>query len=82
MMSKGFVVPEEMPSCCAECPFHTEYEEWSVEPGLYKKIARCIFAPEENEDPYRDILWMLDHKEEWCPLIPIEYNKIAKEKSE
>lgn len=75
--SKGFVVPEELPSCCAECPFHSPYELIMVKKGLYKKIARCLFAHEEIEDPYRDIIWMLDHKEEWCPLKSIEeYNKI------
>lgn len=78
---KGYVVPESLPRYCADCPFRSKYEELMVEPGLYKKISRCVFTPDEIEDPYRDIRWMCNHKEEWCPLIPIEYDKIAKEKS-
>lgn len=64
----SYVVPLEMPECCAECPFHAPYEELSVQTGLYKKISRCVIAPEEIEDPHRDIVWMCNNKEKWCPL--------------
>lgn len=78
---KGYVVPESIPRYCADCPFRSKYEELMVEPGLYKKISRCVFTPDEIEDPYRDIVWILDNKEEWCPLKTVEeYIKLKGEK--
>ena len=64
----AYIVPTEIPKCCAECPFRTPYEEQLVKIGLYRKISHCVFAPEEIDDIYRDIVWMCDNKEEWCPL--------------
>ena len=69
---KGYVVPEEIPECCAECPFRSQSEEIPVGRGVYKKICRCLLAPEEIEDPWRDLEWTCDHKEEWCPLKTVE----------
>lgn len=64
----GYIVPLEMPQTCIECPFRSHDEEFSVGTGLYKKINRCLIAPEEIEDPYRDLIWQIDNKEKWCPL--------------
>lgn len=70
--TKGYVVPEEIPECCAECPFRSKSEEFSVGKGVYKKICHCLLAPEENEDPWRDIEWTCHNKEKWCPLKTVE----------
>ncbi len=64
----AYIVPSELPTCCADCFFHTSYEDISVGNGLYKKISRCIFAPERIEDPWRNVTWMIENKEEWCPI--------------
>ena len=64
----AYLVPLDIPECCAECFFRSPYEEISVNVGIYKKISRCYLAPEEIEDPWRDIVWSCKNKERWCPL--------------
>lgn len=64
----AYIVPLEIPKCCAECPFHSPYEEIYIKQGLYKKISSCIIAPKEKESICHDIVWMCENKEEWCPL--------------
>lgn len=66
-MSK-IIAPVEMPYTCSECHFRSRIEEFMFEPGLYKKISRCLLAPDDVEDPWRDITWQVNHKETWCPL--------------
>lgn len=70
----AYIVPCDIPEKCIDCPFHTPYEYFLVSPeeGLYQKISRCFFAPEEIEDPYRDAYWQCDNKEIWCPLKEVE----------
>jgi hypothetical protein len=63
----AYIVPLDIPKCCAECPFRTSYEEIVVEKGLYQKISRCFFQT-EIDDPYRSNIWMMANKEKWCPL--------------
>ena len=63
------IVPIDMPVSCIECPFHSPFEFFKNSDDTYSKASRCIFAPEEIEDPWRDASWMVNHKEEWCPLI-------------
>lgn len=77
-MSKGFLV-FDIPNCCAECYLRARPEEWPVEPGLYKKISRCMLATDDMEDPWRDIRWQLNHKESWCPIkdIPAKFDADA-----
>lgn len=60
----------DMPECCAACPFKEPYTTVQV-PGMrgyYRLISKCCMAPESIEDPYRTSDWMLDHRENWCPL--------------
>ena len=66
------IVPMDMPNTCGECIFFGDTQELSLGKGIYKKIARCILAPENMEDPWRDIYWQIYNKEEWCPLKKIE----------
>lgn len=70
-MSK-IIVPIEMPETCSECFFRTPTEYIHVGDGLYKKIVRCQFASDSLGDPWRDIRWQMDNKEDWCPLEPAE----------
>lgn len=62
------IVPMEMPATCGECPFCGDTQELAIGKGVYKKIGRCRLAPEEIEDPWRDIYWQVFNKEKWCPL--------------
>lgn len=66
----AYIVPFEIPSTCSECAFHSEYKDFYVsDVGMYKKISHCMFANcLEIDDPYRDIVWMIYNKEDWCPL--------------
>ena len=70
-MNKSVIILDT-PETCSECYFRGLNQELSVGVNLYKKISRCVFAPDDIEDPYRDIVWQLHHKEEWCPLRPYE----------
>lgn len=68
-MSK-IIVPIEMPDSCSECYFRSKAEELIVDCGSYRKISRCLLAPNDMEDPWRDIHWQIEHRESWCPLEP------------
>lgn len=70
-MSKAVVIID-MPRTCGECIFSGDSQELLLGKGLYKKIARCRIAPEEIEDPWRDVYWQIYHKEKWCPLKEIK----------
>lgn len=65
---KGIIVPIEMPSNCALCPFVEEPQELYIEPGIYKKISKCKFCPDSMEDGWRSLVWQIENKETWCPL--------------
>lgn len=62
----------EMPKVCAECPFHSMPELFMLETNRYSYISRCVRAPEEIEDPWREIVWQMEHKESWCPIIQLQ----------
>ena len=68
----AFIVPAEIPETCLGCPFHTPCEFISVGDGLYKRVSRCILAPEEIEDPWKNVHKMLHGREDWCPLKEVE----------
>lgn len=69
----GLFIPNlEMPCNCLECWFRSPFEEIGVGVGLYKKISRCWFAPEDIEDPWRDVTWQVNHREEFCPLVEMK----------
>lgn len=69
----GVFIPNlEMPCNCLECWFRSPFEEIGVGIGLYKKISRCWFAPEDIEDPWRDVTWQTNHREEFCPLVEMK----------
>lgn len=69
----GLFIPNlEMPCNCLECWFRSPFEEIGVGIGLYKKISRCWFAPEDIEDPWRDVTWQTNHREEFCPLVEMK----------
>lgn len=57
----------DMPTTCAECFFCCTMQEISVGNGLYKKMGKCSLA-KDIKDPWRNIWWQVEHKEEWCPL--------------
>ena len=65
-MNKAIAIID-MPETCAECFFCCTMQEISVGNGLYKKIGKCSLA-KDIEDPWRNIWWQVEHKEEWCPL--------------
>lgn len=69
----GVFIPNiEMPCNCLECWFRSPSEELKVDVGLYKKISRCLLAPEDIEDPWRDVTWQMSHREEFCPLVEMK----------
>lgn len=70
-MSKVMLVFED-PMVCGDCPFVTAFEDLYVGNGLYKKVSRCRYAPNDIEDPWRDVQWQYKNKESWCPLKPYE----------
>lgn len=70
-MSK-IIVPIEMPETCSECYFRSSFEEFGVGSGFYRKISRCLLAPNDMEDTWRDIHWQIEHRETWCPLEEVE----------
>ena len=66
----GVFIPNlEMPCCCNECVFSSNPEEIRVDWNLYKKISKCLLAPEDIEDPWRDVMWQVRNREEFCPLV-------------
>lgn len=68
--SSGIHVPGlEMPCTCNDCMFLRPYEYHPLGNSLYKSVSRCMFAPEEIEDPWRSGSWLSENKEDWCPLI-------------
>ena len=69
-MSKAIALLD-MPSTCTECFFNGASQYFHTDNNLYKKVGRCLIAPDDIEDPWRDVHWQLDNKEEWCPLKPV-----------
>lgn len=69
----SIIVPDlNMPENCLECMFRVPTEELSVGNGMYKKISHCMFAPDELEDPWHSLQWMLHNKEKYCPLKEVK----------
>ena len=64
------IVPVEMPETCSECLFEMPYEDFCVDvkEGTFKHISRCMFTPEEVEDGYKDMKWLMHNRFKWCPL--------------
>lgn len=65
-------VPIEMPVDCLECPFFFDKQYFYRPDNTYVRAGRCRFAPEEIEDPWRNVHEVYGHKEEWCPLEEVE----------
>lgn len=63
-----FVRGLKEPETCSECPFKSSPELIALKSNLFKYISRCSLAPEEIEDPWRDITWQLENKETFCPI--------------
>jgi hypothetical protein len=83
-MTGVFVPDMEMPCACIECPFMDKMEEVMIAQGTYRKISRCVFASKYDVDPWRNVSWLAEHKEPWCPLVrvdavPLEANSIISE---
>lgn len=68
----------DMPETCGECLFCSAIIEMYVGNGFYKKFGKCVLA-KDIEDPWRNVHWQSEHKEDWCPLkeIPEKYNMTA-----
>ncbi len=73
-----FIKGMEMPEVCADCPFRSTPELFMLEANRYHYISRCTRASEEIEDPWRDTLWQLEHKESWCPIgdVPTPHGRL------
>lgn len=67
-----YIVPMEMPKTCIDCPCLSKPEEILVGDWMYKKICKCTIAPEEIEDPYYNLHWLINNKPEWCPLKEVK----------
>ena len=66
-MDKAILVID-MPDTCSDCYFCSNPTTVSVGNGLFKKISKCVLAKDDIEDPWRNIYWQMEHKEDWCPL--------------
>lgn len=66
----------DKPEDCLACPFLSKLEEFSVgTDGLYKKVGYCKFAQvirPDLEDPWRDLKWLFNNTETWCPITQIK----------
>lgn len=60
----------DMPETCGECLFCSAITEMYLGNGFYKKFGKCVLA-KDIEDPWRNVYWQSEHKEEWCPLKPV-----------
>lgn len=69
-MSKVALIIDE-PETCSECPFVSSpiYVSSNVKINCYKKISKCLYAPDDIEDPWRNISWQRENRESWCPLV-------------
>lgn len=67
----------DKPCTCCECPFRSKYEKISIDVGVYKKVSFCTFAPDDVEDPYRDIAWQTKNIEEWCPIQEVATDNVS-----
>lgn len=72
-MSK-ILVPIKMPDECMTCPFLSDSIEMPAGNtiGVYKKVARCMFAPKDIKDPWKNIIDLLDGRESYCPLEEVK----------
>ena len=70
-MSK-IIVPIEMPETCSGCLFHSPNIFIPALTGHRTTVGRCQFSPESAEDPWRDVQWQMENKEDWCPLKRVE----------
>ncbi len=59
----------EAPETCSECFLRMPPTLIAKESNLYKYVSRCSRAPDSIKDPWRDIMWQLDHKEDFCPIF-------------
>lgn len=67
-----YIVPMEMPKTCIGCPFLSKAEELPISDWTYEKIRGCTIAPEEIEDSYHNLRWLVNNKPEWCPLKEVK----------
>lgn len=75
-----YIVPEGIPTTCGECPFLSKAEEVPLLLGKYEKICRCTISPEEIEDPYHNLYWLINNKPKWCPLKEVKLNDRSTQK--
>lgn len=68
-MSKAIAIID-MPETCGECLFCSALTEMYLGNGFYKKFGKCMLA-KDIEDPWRNVYWQSEHKEDWCPLKPV-----------
>lgn len=66
------IAPIDMPGACIDCPFISRAEEISVGNGMYTKICSCTIAPEEIEEIYLNLHWLVNNKPKWCPLKEVK----------
>lgn len=84
-MSKAIAIID-MPETCGECLFCSALTEMYLGNGFYKKFGKCMLA-KDIEDPWRNVYWQSEHKEDWCPLKPVpekipEFDHIVKAESD
>ena len=72
-MNKAIAIID-MPQTCGECLFCSSITEMYVGNGFYKKFGKCVLA-KDIEDPWRNVHWQSEHKEDWCPLKPVPEKK-------
>lgn len=70
-------VPIDMPCDCLECPFIINDKNYVYEgEGVYRRLSRCQFAPDEIEDPWKSTHEFYGYKEPWCPLEEVDEEEI------
>ena len=58
----------EKPRICIDCVFLSKAEEICEGNDRYSKIRRCLMAPDNIEDPYRNESWFVRNTEDFCPI--------------
>lgn len=71
-MDKSILVVDT-PKNCRECCFCGDIQRIYSDKENYKEIARCLLVEEINS-VWRNIFWLMNNKEDWCPLKPIPKN--------
>ena len=73
---KGIIIRGmEKPNCCFDCPFltkpetiHQFFEVEGKRKQYFKHVYNCTLIPEDEEDGWHDLEWVMENIQPWCPI--------------